>query len=81
MKDEINIIYENSKQLLLQTDGLDNSIKKLDNLRLKYICSLKLNIVQESIMNLLEFCYEVLQCEEESELLSLIEKLTSDKLG
>jgi hypothetical protein len=73
MTELIQLVYEDSRQLLLSTTRIEENISEIKNLKVKYRLSEMIKTVQADLMISIEFIYEVMQCDSETEIESLID--------
>jgi HAMP domain-containing protein len=74
MNDQLSIIYEDNRLLLISTGRIEENISEIQNLRVKYRLSEMIKTVQADLMISIEFIYEVMQCDTENEIESLLER-------
>jgi hypothetical protein len=73
MKDLLSIVYEDCRQLILSTGRIEENISEIKNLKLKNKMLDMIKTVQADLMISIEFIYEVMQCDTETDLESLFD--------
>lgn len=72
MNELIQLVYEDSRQLLISTGRIEENIAEIQNLKVKYRLSEMIKTVQADLMILIEFLYEINNVDFDSDLEMLL---------
>lgn len=71
--ENIKQLYEDSRQLLINTEPLNEKLTGINNPQLKETLKEYLHTVQSDLLILTDFLFELFNCEDETEIKFLIE--------
>lgn len=80
MKEQLNNLYEQTRNYLLQSEATERSISEIKHSKLKQHLTETLKTVQADLLILNETVYNAMMCESESELEEFLSEGQDDRL-